>query len=102
MGPTYGGAIGSQGWRDTLYPCHSTSSAAPQYLQYTHSAERHVAQASSSVLGPSGPDRPRDPLVPAYGGAIGYRGMVDPVPGLASCSAVPAIQHPVRLRTGML
>ena len=42
-------------------------------------AGRHVAQASSSVLGPSGPDRPRDPLVPAYGGAIGYRGMVDPV-----------------------
>ena len=42
-------------------------------------AGRHVAQASSSVLGPSGPDRPRDPLVPASGGAIGYRGMVDPV-----------------------
>ena len=80
-GPTYGGSIGSQGWWDTSSPPHLLLAV---HCRMPHSAEHHVAQASSSVLGPSGPDRPRDPLVPAYGGAIGYRGMVDPVPGFAS------------------
>ncbi len=86
MGPTSGGSIGSQGWWDTSSPPRLLLRST---LHYTGNAERHVAQASSSVLGPSGPDRPRDPLVPAYGGAIGYRGMVDPVHYLACYAVVP-------------
>ncbi len=62
MGPTSGGSIGSQGWRDTSYLLSPTSPAAPQYLQYTGNAERHVAQASSSVPGLMGCHIAWDPM----------------------------------------
>ena len=59
-----------------LVALYAMLSPAPQYLQYTAICQYGMEHCTVSHLTSSGPDRPRDPLVPAYGGAIGYRGVV--------------------------
>ena len=69
-------------------------------------AGRHVAQASSSVLDPTGPPqdphRPGDRLGPTSGGSIGSQGMGDLVHHFALCAAVPAIHCVMALWYGAL
>ena len=99
MGPTSGGSIGSQGWWDASSPPHLLLAV---HCLMPHSAGRHVAQASRPVLGPSGPDRPRDRLGPTSGGSIGSQGMGDPVYLFVLCSAVPAVHSDMPVWYGAL
>ena len=66
-----------------------------------HMAECY-GHCSVSRLASSGPDRPRDRLGPTYGGTIGYRGMVDPVPGFASCTVLDCRMPSTGLRVATM
>ena len=69
--------------------------AAPQYTVpdvRMPSTGLHVGTVVGGVeLAPSGPDRPGDPLVPAYGGAIGYPGLVGCLHLLTRCLQYTAV-----------
>ena len=77
MGPAYGGSIGSQ---DGGMP-HGYGVVSHLLLRstlyYTGNAERHVAQASSSVPDSIGYHRPWDPRLPTSGGYTGSQGRWD-------------------------
>ena len=89
LGPTYGGSIGSQGWRDTSYLLLHLPPPAPQYLQYTAIWEYAMEHCTVSHLTSTGPHRPGYHMGPTSGGSIGSQGMGDPVYLLVLCAAVP-------------
>ena len=100
LGPTSGGSIGYRGYGGSCVPLDPLRSSTCNTLAHGSMLWDNVVYLASPHLTSSGPHRPGDRLGPTYGGTIGYRGMVDPVPGFASCTVLDCRMPSTGLHVG--